>query len=1214
MNFLRFLYKYYILFLLFTVSLTPSALGFQEVNTSGGQPVCIASYTYNGLASGAFNQLIIDSEYRAVIAGANAVHIFDGHTWNSFETPGAPVLSSTSTGILIGGKSFLAKLIPIGSGRYFYNTILNDSTLNFGQITHLGADSNGNTIFSTGKKLWLFNSQLVAIDSSEQAIKIFNTGHTSIIHSVERGLFEIQNHKIVQVEQGSTFANIAISNIVPLGNDLVVITSNNQWIQVGNGGTTPLTIPNLNEPFVNAWSYGANLIISTPTKLAIINHNREVVGTIKSSNKLPINSIKQVASKKGALLYAITNESLLHMLFPQNMLVYSFEDGIKGDINDLYFDGTRLMVATSTGIFAATYSQKHKFFNRFEPLHGSNISIKYITSTSSGLLALGASGIYPINATMQRIEKPLYTTKSNGVAIVNNTPLVTVFINQQNVTIVKEVNGKLKVEPYNTPSNSTIVSWTQLNSFVIIETQQGDRYRLTTSSNRDFAANWERLSAQELAPEQLVNIRQFGQKSFIYSNKSWYTYSNNSHFTRILNESTQYATQPIGVTSTNSLIVSNQDTTLGGIQSIHLMDKQKIIAVVPNGYRVTKAQLLPDSTVVIVTDKGLISVPPSFMKTQFAPPSIFINKIYKLKDGEEAQVIVGKTINNKIVESAIPVEQKHAVVFVVGSSGITSFNNIAYSAKLEGYSNNWSNWSTNNHFKYANLSAGEYTFRVKALDVLGGKSVELTEVVTIPPTIYQNSYVQIAFFILLVLAALTTIAWRKYRHAKEKHKLESIISLRTEELVREKEKTDNLLTRVLPKETATELKETGKVNTQRFKTVTVLFSDIQGFTRITDETNPEELIDQLDKFFLNFDAVVDKYKIEKIKTIGDAYMCAGGIPKKNRTNPVEVVLAAIEMMHFMRRLKEKSTNKSNIWDLRIGIDTGPVIAGVVGRNKLTYDIWGSTVNTASRMESSGEPGKINISENTYMFVKDYFICTYRGKMPVKNKGDIQMYFIEGILPSLSHNLEGVIPNHDFLVQLQLLRLGDLEEFVLEKLDKGLPKNLHYHNLKHTIDVYTQVELIGRSESLTNEELLIIRTAALFHDAGHLIDYDTHEEMSAKLAKEILPEYLYSYAQIDAICEIIMATKLPPRPKNLLEKIICDADLDYLGRSDFIPVSNNLYKELHEHGRLGTLQDWNELQIKFIEQHQYFTQTAQQLRNVNKNTQLSNIKAWMEKNK
>lgn len=467
----------------------------------------------------------------------------------------------------------------------------------------------------------------------------------------------------------------------------------------------------------------------------------------------------------------------------------------------------------------------------------------------------------------------------------------------------------------------------------------------------------------------------------------------------------------------------------------------------------------------------------------------------------------------------------------------------------------------------------------------------------------------ITAFILVTVFLLYNLI--NYSHAKTINKLENLICLRTEDLLKEKSKAENLLTRVLPRNTADELKEHGRVNAQKFKMVTVLFSDIQGFTKITDEINAEELIDQLDKFFYRFDTVVDKYHIEKIKTIGDAYMCAGGIPEKNRTNPIEVVAAAIEMMNHMREINSQHSQKEAIWELRIGIDTEPVIAGVVGRNKLSYDIWGSTVNTASRMESAGEAGKINISENTYILVKDFFRCTYRGKMPVKNKGDIKMYFVEGILPNLSVNAAGMEPNADFRIELQLIRLGDLEELILEKLEVGLPQNLYYHNLKHTVDVYTQVELIGRSEGVSKEELLILRTAALFHDSGHLIDYSTHEEMSVKLAYEILPEYGYTQEQIEAIAKIIMSTKMPPKPQNLLEQIICDADLDYLGRTDFIPVSNMLYKELHEHGKIGALHDWNMMQIKFIEQHQYFTNTARQLRNVNKNNQLANIRKWME---
>jgi hypothetical protein len=234
-------------------------------------------------------------------------------------------------------------------------------------------------------------------------------------------------------------------------------------------------------------------------------------------------------------------------------------------------------------------------------------------------------------------------------------------------------------------------------------------------------------------------------------------------------------------------------------------------------------------------------------------------------------------------------------------------------------------------------------------------------------------------------------------------------------------------------------------------------------------------------------------------------------------------------------------------------------------------------------------------------------------MPVKNKGDIQMYFVNGIKPNLSEDMNGLAPNDEFKIYLQLIRLGDLEDFVLEKLEKGLPKTLYYHNLKHTVDVYTQVELIGRAENVNKEDMLLLRTAALFHDAGHLIDYDTHEEMAVKLVREILPEYQYTERQIEIISSLSLSTKMPPLPKNLLEEIMCDADLDYLGRPDFIPVSNTLYKELHEHGKVGTLREWNELQIKFIDKHSYFTKTARRLRNVNKQSQLDKLKAWMEKN-
>jgi len=171
----------------------------------------------------------------------------------------------------------------------------------------------------------------------------------------------------------------------------------------------------------------------------------------------------------------------------------------------------------------------------------------------------------------------------------------------------------------------------------------------------------------------------------------------------------------------------------------------------------------------------------------------------------------------------------------------------------------------------------------------------------------------------------------------------------------------------------------------------------------------------------------------------------------------------------------------------------------------------------------------------------------------------------------------------------------------------LPRNLYYHNIKHTVDVVTQVELIGLGEGVTDEELLLLKTAALFHDFGHIVSYGNHENHSSVLARELLPNYYYTLQQIEIICSLILATRLPPKPKNLLEQIMCDADLDYLGRSDMIPVSNTLFLELKERSMIKSLNEWNSMQMRFITGHQYFTKTARNLREVNKQMQIERIR-------
>jgi len=212
----------------------------------------------------------------------------------------------------------------------------------------------------------------------------------------------------------------------------------------------------------------------------------------------------------------------------------------------------------------------------------------------------------------------------------------------------------------------------------------------------------------------------------------------------------------------------------------------------------------------------------------------------------------------------------------------------------------------------------------------------------------------------------------------------------------EKNRSDHLLLNILPQETALELKQYGKVRAKKFESVTVLFTDFEGFTQYSEKLPPEKLVESVDYYFSKFDEIMEKYNLEKIKTVGDCYMCAGGLPFSTSDHACKMVHAALEIATFVKDSKNNNPQNDTRFEIRIGINSGPVVAGVVGTKKFAYDIWGDTVNIASRMESNSQPGKINVSKNTYELIKDTFDCHYRGEIEVKNRGKMKMYFVNNL--------------------------------------------------------------------------------------------------------------------------------------------------------------------------------------------------------------------------
>lgn len=241
-------------------------------------------------------------------------------------------------------------------------------------------------------------------------------------------------------------------------------------------------------------------------------------------------------------------------------------------------------------------------------------------------------------------------------------------------------------------------------------------------------------------------------------------------------------------------------------------------------------------------------------------------------------------------------------------------------------------------------------------------------------------------------------------------------------LKEEQQKSEQLLLNILPYSVAQELKAEGTTRPVYYESVTVMFTDFAGFTSISQHISAARLVEELDAWFTKFDEISREYGLEKIKTMGDSYMCCAGIPMPRRSHAVDTVLAAMRIQSFAHGKAEAQSEAGlPVWRLRLGIHTGPIVAGVVGRAKFAYDVFGDTVNTASRFESCGEPGRINVSKATYEAVREYFDCTYRGKVDAKGKGAVDMYFVNRLLPEFAGDETGQTPNKNLLEHLSALR-------------------------------------------------------------------------------------------------------------------------------------------------------------------------------------------------
>lgn len=426
------------------------------------------------------------------------------------------------------------------------------------------------------------------------------------------------------------------------------------------------------------------------------------------------------------------------------------------------------------------------------------------------------------------------------------------------------------------------------------------------------------------------------------------------------------------------------------------------------------------------------------------------------------------------------------------------------------------------------------------------------------------------------------------------------------------QRINQLLNNIFPESVLEDLNTNNKFSPKRVEDGIVLFTDFVDFSMKAKDVKPIRLLKKLEYYFTQFDEIIERYKLEKIKTIGDAYMALGGVTENVAEPAVRACLAALEIRDFMRNERDvaKALNR-DFWEIRVGLHMGPLVAGIIGSSKISFDVWGDTVNIAARAEQGTKPGCITITKSIAEAVSPYFNLEDRGEVSIhKRGGSMEMCYITDLKEEYCLYGEGKIASAELRMKCGLTSI-DFEHMrrdIMNRLKALLPEEVVYHDISHTLNVEKAAIRFAKLEGVNEEDILLLRTAVLYHDAGFILQYHSNEEFAVTMAINSLPGFGYSEEQTNTVVDIIRSTGSGQTPKTLLEQIMCDADHDYLGRADYYNVAKKLRLEMENFDEFMSDQEWVEFQLNYLENiHRYFTETAKNIRLQGKKARITELK-------
>jgi len=430
------------------------------------------------------------------------------------------------------------------------------------------------------------------------------------------------------------------------------------------------------------------------------------------------------------------------------------------------------------------------------------------------------------------------------------------------------------------------------------------------------------------------------------------------------------------------------------------------------------------------------------------------------------------------------------------------------------------------------------------------------------------------------------------------------------------QRINQLLTNIFPMTVLEDLNLNNKFSPKRVENGIVLFTDFVDFSLKARDVKPIRLLKKLEHYFTQFDEIIERYKLEKIKTIGDAYMALGGVTENLQEPAIRACLAALEIRNFMRNERDiaRAMNR-DYWEIRVGLHMGPLVAGIIGSSKISFDVWGDTVNIAARAEAGTKPGYITITKNIASAVNEYMNLEPRGDVNIhKRGGSIEMFYLSDLKLDYCLYGEGKIASTDLRVKcgLSSIDFDNMRKDILNRLKSLLPESVLYHDISHTLNVEKAAIRFAKLEGIDEESILLLQTAVLYHDAGFILRYYDNEDFAITMVRNNLPKFGYSGDQIKVICNIIKSTSLSIKPNTILEKIMCDADHDYLGRADYYNVVRKLRTEMENFGETMSDVDWINFQLNYlVNKHRFFTDTAKNIRLQGKKTRIAELESQLE---